>query len=238
MALEYPMRLQSYLARSGFGSRRGCEDLITAGRVRVNGAVRAELGTKVGRDDTVQVDGVLAEPADRLYYYALHKPRGYVCSNSDPHASRFAIDLIDVPWNTLLFHVGRLDKDSMGLILYTNDGALAHAISHPSAQVEKEYLVRLEEPARESDLLKAQKGGFPPYRLKGAQILGRNTVRVVLTEGRNREIKNLFAMMGCAVKSLKRTRVGCVELGALPVGRYRALTRSEVVGLRKLGGLL
>ena len=142
MKIEYPIRLQSYLAKCGVGSRRGCEELITQGRVMVNNRKVTELGTKVNEDDIVYVDDMLAEPEERNYYYALNKPRGYVCTNYDPNETAYARDLIDVPEKSLLFNVGRLDKDSQGLILFTNDGDFANLLMHPSSETEKEYIVR------------------------------------------------------------------------------------------------
>ena len=130
MKIEYPVRLQSYLAKSGMGSRRSCESLITEGRVRVNNKVVTELGTKVNEDDIVYVDDVLAEPAERTYYFALNKPRGFVCTNHDPNETAYARDLIDIPERNLLFNVGRLDKDSQGLIIFTNDGLVYYTEDH------------------------------------------------------------------------------------------------------------
>lgn len=141
MQIDYPIRLQSYLAKSGFGSRRFCERLIADGRVSVNTKLVTEMGVKVSADDVVMVDDVLAEPADRVVYYVLHKPKGYVCTNYDPNEKLYARDLITIPESNLLFHVGRLDKESTGLILYTNDGDAAQKIMHPSHEIEKEYAV-------------------------------------------------------------------------------------------------
>ena len=118
----YPIRLQAYMAKCGVGSRRSCEELIKQGRVMINNKVVREMGVKVGADDVVQVDTETIEPADKLYYIALNKPRGYVCTNFDPNEEKYARDLIGIRDNRLLFNVGRLDKDSNGLIIFTNDG--------------------------------------------------------------------------------------------------------------------
>ena len=235
MKLDYPVRLQSYLAKSGFGSRRSCEELIVSGRVRVNGKTVTALGTKVEENDAVYVDDVLAEPADRLYYYALNKPVGYVCSNFDPNEKKFAVDLIDVPWNNLLFHIGRLDKDSSGLILYTNDGNLANKVTHPSFGIEKEYLVRTDIPVRDKDMRSALRGDVSPYHITDYKIIDKQWTRIVLTEGKNREIRNMLGILGYNVVKLIRTRIGPVELGKMPVGKYRSLTPAEVAGLAKGG---
>lgn len=231
MKIEYPIRLQSYLAKCGVGSRRGCEELITQGRVMVNNRKVTELGTKVNEDDIVYVDDMLAEPEERNYYYALNKPRGYVCTNYDPNETAYARDLIDVPEKSLLFNVGRLDKDSQGLILFTNDGDFANLIMHPSSETEKEYIVRTDLEILKKDMDDAYRGLIRPYRIKSYRILGRRDASVVLTEGKNREIRNMFEAMGYEVKRLTRIRIGHIELGELGLGKYRKLTKSEVNSL-------
>ena len=137
MKIEYPIRLQSYRAKCGAGSRRSCEMLITDGRVTVNNKVVTELGTKVNENDIVYVDDVLAEPEEQSWYFVLNKPRGFVCTNYDPNETAYARDLIDVPQRNLLFNVGRLDKDSQGLIIFTNDCDFANQVTHPSSETEK-----------------------------------------------------------------------------------------------------
>lgn len=231
MKIEYPIRLQSYLAKCGVGSRRGCEELITQGRVMVNNRKVTELGTKVNEDDIVYVDDMIAEPEERNYYYALNKPRGYVCTNYDPNETAYARDLIDVPEKSLLFNVGRLDKDSQGLILFTNDGDFANLIMHPSSETEKEYIVRTDLEILKKDMDDAYRGLIRPYRIKSYRILGKRDASVVLTEGKNREIRNMFEAMGYEVKRLTRIRIGHIELGELGLGKYRKLTKSEVNSL-------
>lgn len=231
MKIEYPIRLQSYLAKCGVGSRRGCEELIIQGRVMVNNRKVTELGTKVNEDDIVYVDDMLAEPEERNYYYALNKPRGYVCTNYDPNETAYARDLIDVPEKSLLFNVGRLDKDSQGLILFTNDGDFANLIMHPSSETEKEYIVRTDLEILKKDMDDAYRGLIRPYKIKSYRILGKRDASVVLTEGKNREIRNMFEAMGYEVKRLTRIRIGHIELGELGLGKYRKLTKSEVNSL-------
>ncbi len=233
MRIEYPIRLQSYLAKCGVGSRRGCEALITEGRVMVNNKVVMELGTKVDENDIVYVDDVLAEPEERSYYFALNKPRGFVCTNYDPNEKAYARDLIDIPERNLLFNVGRLDKDSQGLIIFTNDGDFANLIMHPSSQIEKEYVVRVDRDIAKKDMDDAYRGLVKPYRIKSYKLLSKREVSVVLTEGKNREIRNLFAILGYEVKRLIRTRIADLELGDLPTGQYRKLTKAEVQRLEK-----
>jgi 23S rRNA pseudouridine2605 synthase len=235
MKLQYPIRLQVYLAKSGAGSRRSCEGLITAGRVTVNTRRVTELGTKVNEDDVVMVDDLLVEPSDRTYYYALNKPKGYVCTNYDPNESLYARDLIDIPDKNLLFHIGRLDKESTGLILFTNDGDVAQKIMHPSKQIEKEYMVNCSSEVRREDLEEALRGIYidikQPYRIKRFEIMTKQWVRIVLTEGKNREIRKIFSYYGYEVKQLIRTRIGCIELGNLKIGDFRPVSNAEIDAL-------
>ncbi len=235
MKIEYPIRLQAYLAKSGCGSRRFCETLITAGRVKINTKRVTELGTKVNRDDVVQLDDETIEPVEKSYYFALHKPKGYVCTNFDPNEKLYARELININDWHLLFHIGRLDKESTGLILYTNDGDVANKIMHPSNEIEKEYLVQADKEVLKTDLLKAIDGIYidqkKPYKIKSFQLLTRGWVRVVLTEGKNREIRKIFSALGYDVKKLCRIRIGNIELGDLDPGQYKKLTYNQIQDL-------
>ena len=235
MKIEYPIRLQSYLAKCGAGSRRSCETLITEGRVTVNNKIVTELGTKVNDNDIVYVDDVLAEPEEQSYYFVLNKPRGYVCTNYDPNETAYARDLIDIPQRNLLFNVGRLDKDSQGLIIFTNDGDFANLVMHPSSETEKEYIVKVDQDIIKKDMDDAYRGLIQPYRIKSYKLLSKREVSVVLTEGKNREIRNLFDMMGYEVKKLTRIRIGDVLLGDLQSGKYRRMSRQEIQSLLKRG---
>jgi len=235
LKIEYPIRLQAYLAKSGCGSRRACESLITAGRVRLNTKRVTELGTKVNRDDVVQLDDETVEPIEKSYYFALHKPKGYVCTNFDPNEKLYARELININDWHLLFHIGRLDKESTGLILYTNDGDVANKIMHPSSQIEKEYLVQVDKEVRRDDMMKAVNGIYidqkRPYKIKSFQLLTKNWVRIVLTEGKNREIRKILTALGYDVKKLCRIRIGNIELGDLEPGEYRKLTYGQIEAL-------
>lgn len=237
MKIEYPIRLQAYLAKSGCGSRRSCEELITSGRVKVNTKLVTELGTKVDRDDAVTVDGQAVEPAEMTYYFALNKPKGYVCTNYDPNERLYARDLIDIPDRSLLFYIGRLDKDSTGLVLFTNDGQTANQIMHPSHGIEKEYLVQTDQDIRKGDLEEARKGVYVdsnrPYTIKSYEVINRRVARIILTEGRNREIRKIFSYFGYEVKQLQRTRIGSIHLGELKMGAYRRLEPKEIEDLVK-----
>ncbi len=235
MKIEYPIRLQAYLAKSGCGSRRACESLITAGRVRINTKRVTELGTKVNRDDVVQLDDETVEPIEKSYYFALHKPKGYVCTNFDPNEKLYARELININDWHLLFHIGRLDKESTGLILYTNDGDVANKIMHPSNQIEKEYLVQVDKEVRRDDMMKAVNGIYidqkRPYKIKSFQLLTKNWVRIVLTEGKNREIRKILTSLGYDVKKLCRIRIGNIELGDLEPGEFRKITYGQIEAL-------
>ena len=232
MKFEYPIRLQVYMAKSGCGSRRFCETLITAGRVTVNTKRVTELGTKVNEDDVVMVDDDLVEPSDRTYYYALNKPKGYVCTNYDPNEKLYARDLITIADKNLLFNIGRLDKESTGLVLFTNDGDVAQKIMHPSEQIEKEYMVNCSVEVKRVDLEDALKGVYidipQPYRIKRFEILSKRWVRIVLTEGKNREIRKIFSYFGYDVKQLVRVRIGNLELDDLAPGQFRQVTSQEI----------
>lgn len=235
MKIEYPIRLQAFLAKSGCGSRRSCEGLITAGRVRINTKRVTELGTKVNRTDVVQLDDDTVEPVEKTYYYALNKPKGYVCTNFDPNEKHYARELITINDWHLLFHIGRLDKESTGLILYTNDGQVANQIMHPSHEIEKEYLVACDREVQKKDLEEAVRGVFIdqriPYKIKSFQLMTKRWTKIVLTEGKNREIRKIFSYFGYDVKQLCRTRIGNIELGELQTGQYKQLSPSQIQDL-------
>ena len=228
MKIDYPVRLQVFLAKGGVGSRRACEKLIQDGRVKVNNVKITTLGTKVNENDAVYVDDVPVEVHERTYYFALNKPRGYVCTNYDPNETAYARDLIDIEDNNVLFNVGRLDKDSQGLIFFTNDGDWANAIAHPSSQTEKEYIVRTDRDIVKKDMDSAYRGEIKPYRIKSYKLLSQREVSIVLTEGKNRELRRLFEELGYEVKRLTRIRIGSVCLDDLPSGMYRRLKPSEI----------
>lgn len=231
------MRLQAFMAKCGVASRRGSEELIAQGRVMVNNKTVREMGVKIEESDIVQVDGETIVLSGKLYYIALNKPKGYVCTNYDPNEDKYARDLIAMRDNNLLFNVGRLDKESNGLILFTNDGEFANAMMHPRYEVEKEYLVKLNRPIEFDDLNKALDGIYidlpTPYKIRRYDLVPRTKtyIKVTLTEGKNREIRKIFNYLDYDVKSLTRIRIGCVELGDLEVGEWRNLKKEEIDGL-------
>ncbi len=228
------IRLQLRLSRCGVASRRASEKLILQGRVTVNGSVVTELGTKVCDADVVRVDGEPISLEERRVYLALHKPEGYICSSSDPQGRPLAITLLASEYSERLYSIGRLDLRSSGLILFTNDGEFARAVSHPSAEVEKEYLVDSSVPISDSMLEDFRKGveiEGELYRCQSIQRLGLRSVKIVLIEGKNREIRRVFSAFHLHPTRLHRVRIGRIQLGDLEVGQHRVLSEAEVKSL-------
>jgi len=225
-------RLQKVLARAGFGSRRTCDDLIAAGRVRVNGDV-AVLGQRVDPDtDRVEVDGVPVSVRDGLVYYLLNKPRGVVTTAADPQGRPTVIEL--VPLEPRVFPVGRLDADTEGLLVLTNDGDLTYRLTHPSFGVEKEYLVEVEGAPAAPALRRLRQGvelddGMTAPAKVGS--VGATALRITIHEGRNRQVRRMCAAVGHPVVRLVRTRVGSLTDRSLKPGEWRPLTQAEVRGL-------
>ena len=230
-------RLQKVLARGGVASRRAAEQLIVEGRVTVNGKVVRELGTRADPQTmTVAVDGVPIRPAAQPKYIMLHKPPGYVTTRSDPEGRPTVYDLL--PTVPGLFSVGRLDKDTEGLLLLTTDGAWAEQLAHPSHGVEREYEVRVAGPLRPGSLSRLRTGiildGRParPAAVHEVRVEGGGTVlSVVMMEGRRREVRLLCAGADIPIKRLVRKRFGNLMLGWLAQGQWRNLSRQEVAGL-------
>jgi len=227
-------RLQKILARTGFGSRRVCENLIADGRVRVNGEV-ADLGRRVEvATDTVEVDGVPIGVREGLVYYLLHKPRGVVTTASDPQGRPIVVDL--VPSQPRVFPVGRLDTDTEGLLLLTNDGELAHRLTHPSFGVEKEYLAEVEGTPAPGAIRRLREGvELDDGRTAPAKValVPPNVLRIVIHEGRNRQVRRMCEAVGHPVVRLVRTRVGVLVDRALGPGEWRPLEVAEVRALEK-----
>ncbi len=234
-------RLQKVLAAAGLGSRRHCEELILAGRVEVDGQVVSELGAKADpHSQRIRVDGVALARTQRKYYM-VHKPSGVVSTNRDPSGRPRVIDL--VPGHDRLFTVGRLDLSSEGLILVTNDGELANRLSHPRYGVGKTYQVEVAGSIERDELERLRKGahlaeGFA--KVDAAKIKHSykqsTLLEIVLSEGRNREIRRLLARAGHKVLRLKRVALGPLRLAELPPGAVRPLTREEVRQLQAAAG--
>lgn len=228
------IRLQAFLAHCGVASRRASEKIILDGRVSVNGQVVTELGTKVTSDDIVLVDGKTVKLEENKRYVLLNKPAGYVCSNSDEQGRDSAIDLLKEYYSERLYNVGRLDMFSSGLIIFTNDGDFAARLSHPSSELEKEYIVDSSLPLPRNlaeEFMHGVRIDGVFYKCKFAKELNSHRMQIVLIEGKNREIRRVFESRNVAIKRLVRVRIGNVEMNKLAAGGHRDLTQEEVKGL-------
>ncbi len=250
------MRINKYIARTGFCSRRKADQLIQAGRVQVNGDLLTDLSYRVQEGDRVEIDGKLQETEDNKLYYLFNKPAQVLSSHSDPHHDRFIYDYF--PLDKQLFSAGRLDFDSEGLMLITNDGDFANRIAHPSYEMEKEYLAVLDRPI-DSDSLFRIKAGITyqgaTYQVNNASIVdlhefpvlskviehwppehlvSASLVSVSLNEGQKREVRRIFASQGYQVIRLIRIRIGSIYLDEIKPGQYRLLTREEKEALDEL----
>lgn len=230
-------RLQHYMALCGVASRRGAESIILEGRVKVNGTMVTELGTKVTLADDVWVDGKQIALEETKRYVLLNKPAGYVCSLADEKGRPIAADLLKETYSERLYNVGRLDMFSCGLILFTNDGEFAKILSHPSAELEKEYIVDTSVPMPRNlaqDFMSGVRIDDVFYRCKDAVELNSHRMRIVLVEGKNREIRRVFESREVGIKRLMRVRIGNIGVGGLQYGQYRELTSAEVRSLLNL----
>jgi 23S rRNA pseudouridine2605 synthase len=229
------IRLQKYLAQSGVASRRKCEELMLDGLVTVDGEVVTRLGTKIDpRTAVVRVDGKRLPGISPHVYLVLNKPRGVVSTMSDPQGRRTLQDLVD-DRPERLFHVGRLDTDTSGLILLTNDGDFAHRMAHPSYEVDKTYVAEVEgeiKPATVRRLLEGITLEDGPVTVSQARIVSHGAdkaiVELVIHEGRNRIVRRLLDHVGHPVRRLTRTAIGPVQLGSLRSGELRELTLDEL----------
>lgn len=230
------IRLQVWLARAGVASRRSAVELLQNGRIKVNGKTVCEPGVRISDSDEVLLDGRSLNNSARKVYYALHKPSKYVCSTQDEAKRDLALDLIQPFVKERLFSVGRLDYMTSGLLLVTNDGEWARHLSHPSSSVEKEYVVQTKKEIP-TELLQEFEAGFwfqgEHYQCRSWSLTGPHSVRLVLSEGKNREIRKVFQSRNITVKRVHRTRVGIVLLRGIESGRFRKLTDFEVKSLAK-----
>lgn len=236
-------RLQKVMAACGVASRRKCEEYISSGRVKVNGAVVTELGTKVGKKDYIEVDN---KPLQRqnLVYYVLNKPTGYLTAVSDPLGRRIVMDLIDNETKkTRIFPVGRLDYDTSGVLLLTNDGELSYRLTKSAKEVEKTYQVRVNGRIDQDAVVRLMKGvmidGVMTKRSKVEvldidKVHNSSLILLTITEGRNRQVRKMCEAIGYEVKKLKRVAFGGVTLEGLSVGEYRMLKPHEVKKLYSL----
>lgn len=227
------MRINKYLASSGVASRRECDRLIAEGKVTING-VKASLGANVAENDEIKVEGVVVT-VKKNEYYILNKPKGYVCTVSDDRGRKTVMDLMPAGVGRI-YPVGRLDYDSEGLLILTTDGELAQHLTHPSNEVPKTYLVKIEGTCTEATLNPIRSGveiddGYVTKKCK-ALIVETNKeytkIKVTITEGKNREIRKMFAAIGKTVSLLKRVKIGELTLSGLDRGEYRKLSQREV----------
>jgi 23S rRNA pseudouridine2605 synthase len=226
------MRLNRFLAAAGLGSRRGCEELIRTGRVTINGAVCTDLATTVGDDDAVKANGKLIH-RDKMLYVVLNKPPGYLCTAADEFERRTIFDLLPKNWPRL-FHIGRLDNDSEGLLILTNDGDLALKLTHPRYKIDKEYEVILDREFDPKLREKLLKGVFIEGVRAKAEFINRiapKRLKIILRQGIKRQIRLMFRTVGYEVKRLCRIRIGSLRLD-VPCGQWRLLTAQEVKSLR------
>jgi 23S rRNA pseudouridine2605 synthase len=238
------IRLQKLLAQSGVASRRRCEELMLAGEVEVDGEVVTRLGTKVDpRTAVVRVSGKRLPPVSDHVYLVLNKPRGVVSTMADPEGRRTIADLVaDRPER--LFHVGRLDTDTSGLLLLTNDGDFAHRMAHPSYEVDKTYVAEVEGEVYRRTLKRLLEGvelDDGPVTVSQARTVmatqEKSIVELVIHEGRNRIVRRLLDHVGHPVRRLTRTQLGPVRLGSLPAGELRELTLDELGELLEAAAL-
>src|SRR5882724_2865906 len=223
------MRLNRFLAAAGVGSRRHCDELIAAGRVTINGQICTNFSAQPSARDHVKVDSKLVH-VEPLLTILLHKPAGFVSTRKDVHARNTIFDLLPKKFSRLL-NIGRLDAQSEGLILLTNDGDLAQRLTHPSYKIDKEYELTLSRPWDPALASKLFEGIFldrKRARIQQLHSCGPKRLRVVLTQGINRQIRRMFHEIGYEVKRLIRIRIGNIRLGDLPRGHWRALTKRDL----------
>jgi len=227
------MKLNLYLARCGTASRRKSAELVKAGRVSVNGKTVLVPSREVAGKDKVSVDGKRVVP-EKFVYLAVNKPVGFTCTLKDPFAEKKVIDLVPRSLGRL-YPVGRLDRDSEGLVILTNDGDFSQRLSHPSYGTEKEYLIVVAPPVSHKDAVLLKTGVIcEGEQLSASEVIilkketGRSTLRVILKEGKKREIRRMFGFLGRHVLTLRRVRIGNITLGKLEPGKYRFLSEEEI----------
>lgn len=232
-------RLQKIIASSGYTSRRKAEELIKNGQVKVNGSIVRELGTKVSGTDTIEVEGNILERTEKKVYYMLNKPRGVISSVTDDLKRKTVVSLIDT--DIRIYPIGRLDYDTTGLILLTNDGELANMLMHPKNEVEKTYIAKIEGILTPSEFYGLKKGieiegrkVMPTHLKVRKQTEDSQIVEISIIEGRNHIVKKIFESLGHPVSKLKRESYAFLSLGNLKSGEYRELSLKEVKRLYSL----
>ncbi|MBQ7574728.1 MAG: rRNA pseudouridine synthase [Clostridia bacterium] len=230
------VRLQKYIAMSGAASRRKAEELISEGRVKVNGSVISEQGVKVEIGaDKVTLDNKELKVKDKKYYIMLNKPVGYVTTVKDQFDRPTVIDLVGDEINARLFPVGRLDYETEGLLLLTNDGDFTYRVTHPKFHTDKTYIAVIGGGVSIQGMSALRKGvRIDNYTTSPADVTmldasaGKTTIKITIHEGKNRQVRKMFEAIGCKVIALQRIQIGQIELGNLPLGRWRHLTSHEV----------
>lgn len=228
------MRINKYLAGCGIAGRRASDEMVKEGRVKVNGKTVTELGFSIDEyNDSVTVDGKKVKYKRRDYYIMLHKPKGYVCTAKDEFGRKTVFDLIDI--NARLFTVGRLDYDTEGLLLLTTNGDIAQKITHPKSKVTKTYVIKIEGEISEAELQKLRSGVLidgtktAPAKAKLLESDDKfSKIELVITEGKNRQVRKMLESIGKIVVFLKRTAEGEIKLGGLSRGKYRYLNDKEI----------
>ena len=223
------MRINKYIAQAGYASRRKADDLIKSGKVKVNGKVLDQIGYDVSEDDIVSIGSEILK-LEEYIYYKLNKPVGYITSNFDPHNNKDLNDLIEI--DERFFAAGRLDKDSHGLLIITNDGDFTNSLVHPSSGISKEYIVKVDRLLNDDQINSFKTGldiGNNQITSKAIiRFLGENTYRVVIRQGYNRQIRRMFDVLGSNVLDLKRERIGAIYLDDLKEGKYRKFNKKEM----------
>ncbi|ATP39590.1 pseudouridine synthase [Solibacillus sp. R5-41] len=235
-------RLQKVIAYAGVASRRKAEQLIVEGKVKVNGKVIRELGTKVANSDTIEVEGVKLEKEDKVYFL-LYKPRGYISAVTDDKGRKTVTDIFKKHVHQRIFPVGRLDYDTTGLLLMTNDGEFSNLMTHPKFKIDKTYIARVKGVPTKQGLMKLQggikleDGKTAPARVSMTSFdesAGKAICEITIHEGRNRQVRRMFEAIGTPVVKLKRERFAFLDLSNLIAGEYRELSKHEVKQLRVL----
>jgi len=227
------MRINRYLAAAGLGSRRSVETIILEGRVKINGRVVEEMATVVNHGDVVKVGSKTVAPQE-IVHAVLYKPAGFLCTASDERQRRTIFDLLPTDWPRV-YHVGRLDMESEGLLIVTNDGDLSEAIAHPRNKLEKEYEVVLDKPFDPAHAQKLLRGFYiEGGRAKMEEVAqtGPNRLRVILTQGIKRQIRLMLYDCGYEVESLRRTRIGTLRIDKLRAGMWRMLSPKDIADLK------
>ena len=231
------IRLQKYMADCGIASRRKCEEIILQGKVKVNGETVTELGTKVCDEDEVTVDNKPIKKVFKKVYIAMNKPVGYITSVSDEFDRPTVLNLVEDEIETRIYPVGRLDFDTEGLLLMTNDGDLTYKLTHPKHTIYKKYVATLNDVPHPKDIERLKKGvvidGKKTQQPK-VNWLRDNVVEISISEGRNRQVRKMFEAIGYNVVNLQRIAIGNLTLGNIPLGRWRHLSNSEINYLNKL----